>query len=83
MRRIEKVLDGVNSCFPEQLILDPVRQDTILDLAWSGAQDMVQESLAGELTGSECITIRLNNTAGKGRPHKSSMLRFDFKRARR
>lgn len=73
MRCGEKVLDRVNSCFLEQVILDPVRKDAILDLAWSGAQDLVQEALADELTCRECNTIRFNITAEKGRPHKSSM----------
>lgn len=73
MRCGEKVLDRVNSCFLEQVILDPVRKDAILDLAWSGAQDLVQEALADKLTCRECNTIRFNITAEKGRPHKSSM----------
>jgi len=33
MRSSEKVLGGVNSCFLERLILDPVSKDAILDLA--------------------------------------------------
>lgn len=65
MRCSEKVLDGVNSYFLEQLILDPIRKDAILDLAQSGAQDLVQEALADKLTGSECNTIRFNIAAEK------------------
>ena len=80
MRCSEKVLEGVNSCFLAQLILDPVRKHAILDLAWSGAQDLIQEALAGELTGSEYNAIRFNIAAGKGRAHKSCMWIFGFKR---
>lgn len=80
MRCGENVLDGANSCFLEQLILDLVRKDAILDLAWSGAQDLVQEALAGELTTSKYNTIRFNIAAGKSRAHKSRVWIFGFKR---
>lgn len=83
MRCSEKVLGGVNSCFLEQLIPDPVRKDAVLDLAWSGAQDLVQEALVAELTGSEYNTIRFNITAGKSRAHKSHVWVFGFKRGTR
>lgn len=83
MRCSEKVLYGLNSCFLEQLIPDPVRKDAIRDLAWSGAQDLVQEALETELTGSECNTIRFNIAAGKSRAHKSHMWISGFRRETR
>lgn len=64
-------MDGVNSCFLEQLILDAVRNDAILDLAQTGVQDLVQE--AEELPSSEHNAVRFNITAGKSRAHKSCM----------
>lgn len=83
MRCSEKVLGGVNSYFLEQLIRDPVRKDAILDLPWNGAQDLVQEALAGELTGSEYNTVRFNIAAGKSRTHKFCMWMFGFNRGTR
>lgn len=83
MRCSEKVLDRVNSYFLEQLILDPIRKDAILDLASSGAQDPVQEALAGKLSGSKCNTIRFNIAAEKSRACKSHMWVFGLMKGTR
>ncbi|KAM7151827.1 uncharacterized protein RBU57_012313 [Macrochelys suwanniensis] len=76
-----KFLDSLNDCFLEQLVQEPTRGESTLDLVLSGAQDLVQEiTITGPLGNSDHNIITFNIPVVLRTHQQPNTVAFNFKK---